>query len=104
VNLNLTEQLLAAYAPFFPEGVIGSYVNGEILAGDGDDIKLVNPTTGGAFLSYKDAGTAVVTKAAEAAVAGQRVWAALSHAERGRIMQEIGRLLRANIEPLAQLA
>jgi acyl-CoA reductase-like NAD-dependent aldehyde dehydrogenase len=103
VNLNLTEQLLAAYAPFFPEGVIGSYVNGEILAGDGDDIKLVNPATGGAFLSYKDAGTAVVTKAAEAAVAGQRVWAALSHAERGRIMQEIGRLLRANIEPLAQL-
>jgi len=103
MNLNPTEQLLAAFAPFFPEGVIGSYVNGEVLPGEGADIALVNPSNGQTFIKYKDAGAAVVSKAADAAVAGQKVWAALSHAERGRIMQEIARALRANLEPLAQL-
>ncbi|MDF3881115.1 aldehyde dehydrogenase family protein [Cupriavidus basilensis] len=100
---NLTEQLLASFGVFFPQGIIGSYVNGEILQGEGEEIPLVNPSTGETFLSYKDAGSAVVCKAVDAAVAGQRAWAAVSHAERGRIMQEIGRLLRANLEPLAQL-
>lgn len=103
MNSNATEQLLAAFAPFFPDGVIGSYVNGEVLVGDGADVTLVNPATGVAFLSYKDAGAEVVSKAAVAAVAGQRVWAALSHAERGRVMQDVGRLLRTNLEALAQL-
>lgn len=100
---NLTEQLLAAYAPFFPEGVIGSYINGQIVPGEGDEISLVNPATGLTFITYKDAGKAVASRAVEAAVEGQKVWAAYSHAERGRIMQEIGRLVRARIEPLAQL-
>ena len=100
---NLTEQLLASFGVFFPQGIIGSYVNGEILQGEGEEIPLVNPSTGETFLSYKDAGSAVVSKAVDAAVAGQRAWAAVSHAERGRIMQEIGRLLRANLESLAQL-
>lgn len=100
---NSTEQLLAVFAPFFPEGIIGSYVNGEILPGEGADVSLVNPSTGLQFLAYKDAGANVASKAALAAVAGQKVWAAMSHAERGRTMQEVGRLLRANLEPLAQL-
>src|SRR5882672_10795832 len=103
MNTNPTEQLLAAFAPFFPQGTIGSYVNGELLPGEGEEIALVNPSTGATFIKYRDAGVAVVAKAAEAAVSGQRAWAALSHAERGRTMQEIGRLLRAHLEPLAQL-
>lgn len=103
MNANPTGQLLSAYAQFFPEGVIGSYVNGEILPGDGNPVSLVNPSTAVEFVSYRDAGSAVATKAVLAAVTGQKVWAALSHAERGRTMQEVGRLLRANLEPLAQL-
>ena len=100
---NQTEQLLAAYAPFFPEGVIGSYIDGEIVAGDGAEIDLVNPATGQSFLRYRDAGEAVARRAVEAAVEGQRVWAGYSHAERGRVMQEIGRRVRGHIEALAQL-
>jgi len=103
MNLHPTEQLLAAFAPFFPEGKIGSYINGEIVEGEGAAISLVNPATGIPFIDYKDAGGTVAARAADAAVAGQKVWAALSHAERGRLMQEAGRLLRASIEPLAQL-
>jgi acyl-CoA reductase-like NAD-dependent aldehyde dehydrogenase len=98
-----TEQLLAALAPFFPEGTVGSYVNGEIVPGEGDEVTLVNPATGRAFLKYRDAGAAVAKAAVAAAEKGQKAWAALSHAERGRVMQEVGRQLRAHLEPLAQL-
>lgn len=103
MSLNQTEHLLAAYKIFFPDGVVGSYVNGTMLAGEAEPIKLVNPATGDVFLQYHDAGANVAKQAVTAAVAGQKVWAALSHAERGRLMQEAGRLLRANIEDLAQL-
>lgn len=103
MNLNSTEQLLSAFAQFFPEGIIGSYVNGEIVAGEAGPISLVNPSTGREFMAYRDAGEGVATRAALAAVAGQKTWAALSHAERGRTMQEVGRVLRAHLEPLAQL-
>jgi acyl-CoA reductase-like NAD-dependent aldehyde dehydrogenase len=103
MNTNATEQLLAAYSAFFPDGIVGSYVDGELLKGDGDNVSLTNSATGAEFLTYQDAGAAVVAKAVAAAVAGQRAWIALSHAERGRVMQEVGRVVRAHLEPLAQL-
>lgn len=103
MNLHATEQLLAAFAPFFPEGKIGSYINGQIVEGEGAEVHLINPSNGVGFISYRDAGDSVAAKAADAATAGQKAWAALSNAERGRLMQEAGRLLRAHIEPLAQL-
>ena len=103
MNLLQTEQLLKTYKVFFPEGLVGSYVNGEMIQGEGAEIKLLNPSTGEVFLQYKDAGEDIAKKAVSAASSGQKVWSALSHAERGRIMQEAGRILRENIEPLAQL-
>lgn len=103
MNLLQTEQLLKTYKVFFPEGLVGSYVNGEMIQGEGAEIKLLNPSTGEVFLQYKDAGEDIAKKAISAASSGQKVWSALSHAERGRIMQEAGRILRENAEPLAQL-
>lgn len=103
MNTHATEQLLAAFAAFFPDTQIGSYVGGAILPGDGADIALIDPATGQRFLSYQDAGEHVTAAAAQAALEGQRTWAALSHAERGRTMHAAGRLLREHIEPLAQL-
>jgi aldehyde dehydrogenase (NAD+) len=98
-----TEQLLAALTPFFPEGVIGSYVNGQIVPGEGKEVALVNPATGAKFLAYHDAGAKVAQQAVSAAAAAQKSWAALSNAERGRVMHEVGRVLREQLEPLAQL-
>lgn len=103
MNATSTEHLLAALTPFFPDGVIGSYINGEVVSGEGEEIALVNPATGVRFLTYRDAGTNVAKQAVAAAAAAQRKWAALSNAERGRVMQEVGRTLRANLEPLALL-
>ena len=98
-----TQQLLQAYQVFFPKGLVGSYVSGEMIPGDGSEISLINPATGDVYLKYNDASESIAQQACIAAMAGQQVWARLSHAERGRLMQEVGRLLRANIEPLAQL-
>lgn len=99
-----TEQLLAAFAAFFPDAdAIGSYVGGELVTGAGEPVKLFNPATGDLFLAYPDAGADLVAKAAEAAVTGQQAWAALSHAARGRVMQDVARAVRAQVEPLAQL-
>ncbi|HBI84154.1 MAG TPA: aldehyde dehydrogenase [Alcaligenaceae bacterium] len=103
MNSNQTEQIAQAYRTFFPDGIIGSYIHGEILTGEGTEISLVNPATGDVFLKYKDATESVAQKAAIAASAALKVWNAFSHAERGRLMQEAGRVLRAHIEPLARL-
>jgi acyl-CoA reductase-like NAD-dependent aldehyde dehydrogenase len=100
------EQFWAALAPFFPSAqTVGSYVAGELIRGaaTGEIVKLINPATGELFIEYADAGSEVVAKAAAAAVEGQKAWEALSHAGRGRVMQEIGRVLRGHQEPLAQL-
>lgn len=100
---SITEQLLAAYASFFPQGKIGSYVNGKLLLGDGAEIALVNPATGQELITYKDAGAAVVEQAAESAMKAYTAWNSISHAERGRLLHSAGRLLREHIEPLALL-
>lgn len=99
-----TEQLLAAFAVFFPgaDGV-GSYVNGQLVAGTGAPVTLHNAATGQPVLSYPDAGPAVVEQAIAAATAAQRQWWSLTHAGRGRVMFQIGQQIRAHAEPLAVL-
>ena len=101
---NEAEQLLAAFAPFFPgAGFVGSYVGGKLVEGDGAAVVLQNPATGADSLSYRDAGAAVVQLAAEAAVTAQAEWWKLTHAARGRIVFAVGQKIRDNTEALAQL-
>ncbi len=98
------EQLLAAFAPFFPDAdFVGSYVGGKLVQGDGAAVVLQNPATGADSLSYRDAGAAVVQLAADAALAAQAEWWKLTHAARGRIVFAVGQKIRDNTEALAQL-
>lgn len=98
------QTLAALMRPFFPEtSVIGSWVNGRMVPGTGEAIRLVDPSTGLTLAEYPDAGAPVAAEAARAAVAGQARWAALTGAARGRVMQEIARTIRGEIEPLARL-
>lgn len=98
------DTLYAKLTPFLPGAqAVGSYIGGEYLIGEGSDIALIDPATEEEFLRYPDAGVSLAARAAQAAVAGQRVWANLTAAQRGRIMQDIGREIRACLEPLAQL-
>lgn len=99
-----SDRLLAKLRAFFPRVTdVGSYVGGEYLMGRGTAITLTNPATGGVCLSYADAGADLVARAVQCAQAGQQAWAALPAAQRGRTLYEIGRTLRAHLEPLAQL-
>ncbi|WP_375508772.1 aldehyde dehydrogenase family protein, partial [uncultured Caballeronia sp.] len=84
---NAAENLLAAFAHFFPNAkTIGSYVGGELIEGTGELIQLYDAATGKPSLSYKDGGAAIVDIAADAAQRAQKQWWAMTHAARGRVM------------------
>ena len=82
---------------------VQSYVGGELVPGTGHALELTDPATGEVFARYKDAGADVVAQAAEAATRAQQEWFAKTASERGRIMFEIGRQLRANAAALSEL-
>lgn len=94
------EELLAA---LLPGGRVGSLVAGEILPGTGAALELVNPADGRVFLTYADAGAAVVDAAMAAAREGQRAWWGMAASARGRAMWEVARLVRAEAALLAEL-
>ncbi|WP_414440224.1 aldehyde dehydrogenase family protein [Burkholderia sp. 22PA0106] len=98
------DQLLAAFAHFFPGATtIGSYIDGELVAGQGETVQLYDAATGEATLAYRDAGADVVAHAAESARRAQREWWALTHAARGRVMNEVARTIRGEAEAIARL-
>ncbi len=69
------QALAALLRPFFPETTqIGSWVNGRIVPGTGEPVRLVDPSTGLTLAEYPDAGPEVVAEAARAAKAGQARW------------------------------
>ncbi|MEO0360321.1 MAG: aldehyde dehydrogenase, partial [Pseudomonadota bacterium] len=54
-----------------PESLIG----GELVAGGGEPIAIVDPFTGRELCDYPDCGAALAARAAEAASKAQAVWA-----------------------------
>ncbi|WP_422103272.1 aldehyde dehydrogenase family protein [Vreelandella sp.] len=88
---------LSAATPF------SNWINGEVVAGEGESITLINPATGEALLSYRDAGAGLIERATQAAQRGQREWMALTASERGRRMNAAIRGLEGHEEALAQL-
>lgn len=101
---NRKQELTNRISAFFPDmDVLGSYVNGKIIQGNGPTITLIDPATGEDFFSYPDAGADVVNNAAQCAATAQRKWIHMTAAQRGRVMYEVGRTVRAQLEPLAQL-
>ncbi|MBY5983931.1 aldehyde dehydrogenase family protein [Halomonas denitrificans] len=82
---------------------LSNWVGGELVAGQGEAIELIDPVTGQALLSYRDAGSELVSQAVTAAARGQQQWMSLSASERGRRMTEAAWALRGYDETLAQL-
>ena len=56
-------QLLAR----FDLSKVGSFINGEVIPGSGDEVTLVNPVNGETLLSYASADQNVVAQAVESA-------------------------------------
>lgn len=82
---------------------VKSLVAGALIAGNGEARELTDPATGRIFATFRDASTATVADAAEAAQVAQTEWFALTPAERGRILYEVGRQIRIHAVPLARL-
>ncbi|MCA8864281.1 MULTISPECIES: aldehyde dehydrogenase family protein [unclassified Halomonas] len=82
---------------------LSNWINGELVAGEGEIISLINPATGETLVNYRDAGAVLIERAAQAAERGQREWMALTASERGRRMNAALRGLEGHEEALAQL-
>ncbi|NLC36795.1 MAG: aldehyde dehydrogenase, partial [Alcaligenaceae bacterium] len=96
--------ILQAFRVFFPQAQsVGSYVDGRLLMGDGETIVLRNAATGEETLRYADMNAQGVEAAVAAAKGAQREWWALTHAQRGRVMNGIGQRVRDHAEALARL-
>src|SRR3974390_2716630 len=63
----------------------------------------INPATGEVLAELPVAGPEEIERAVRAARQAQRSWAALTGAERGRILRRAAELLRARNEELARL-
>lgn len=82
---------------------LSNWIDGSLVAGEGEEITLINPATGEALMSYRDAGAGLIERATQAAQRGQREWMALTASERGRRMNAALRGLEGHEEALAQL-
>lgn len=81
-----------------------SLINGTLTDGSGAEIELVDPFTEEVLLTYQDADKALAVMACEAAQNAQISWAkGISAAQRGQAMQDIGRAVLVNVEPIARI-
>ena len=80
VEKNGEQQVDALLNELLGTSEFGSWVDGELITGHGDNIDLTNPATGQVFLSYRDAGKDIVADAAAAAIKAQKwsTWASLA--------------------------
>lgn len=88
---------------FFSTDQIGSYVDGEVVHGAGEDVTLTDPATGKAFATYKDADASVIDAAMAAGARAQKEWMKLTASARGRVMNEIARKIRENAADIAEI-
>ena len=72
-------------------------------AGAGGPFKVINPANGAVLAELNADGAAQIDAAVLRAQAAQRKWAALSGAERGRVLHRAARMLRERNEELAVL-
>lgn len=100
----LQQRIVQTFGEFFSGAKEpASLVGGALRSGSGEDIVLRDAATGEETLRYADMSPATVEAAVAASREAQQAWAALSHAQRGRVMNAIGQRIRDRAEALAQL-
>lgn len=83
---------------------VTNFINGAMVVGDSDRVlDSVNPANGELLARVRYAGAEQAERAVQAAKAGQKIWASCSGAERGRVLNEVARLIRQNRSRLAEL-
>jgi betaine-aldehyde dehydrogenase len=82
---------------------VRNFIGGAFIDAGGEVFTTINPATGETLAEVEVAGAAEVERAVEAARRGQKAWAAMTGAERGRAMKRVADLLRARNDELARL-
>ena len=103
VSDNQAERISQILKSFFPQGEIGSFIAGTMVAGTGEELKLTDPATGKVFASFKDADQAVIDSAMAEAARAQHEWMQLTASHRGRVMYEIARRIREHAPLIAEI-
>ncbi len=81
----------------------GSLVGGEVLAGRGAAVELIDPATAQPLFAYPDCAEAGALDALDAAGRGLAAWQAVTASARGRVLWRMGELVRQRAESLAIL-
>ncbi len=83
---------------------VTNYISGEMVVGDsGHAVDSINPANGELLASVCYVSDKQAQEAVNAAKLGQKVWAGYSGVERGRILNEVARLIRINRMRIAEL-
>ncbi|MGI4839574.1 MAG: aldehyde dehydrogenase family protein [Janthinobacterium lividum] len=99
-----TQKILELMRPFWGDrSTIGSYVGGEFIDGHGAPVEVRNAHDDSLLLSFADADESLVAIADQAAKAAQQQWWALTAQARGRVLYQVGALIREQAESLAQI-
>lgn len=86
------------------EFMVENYIAGAQVAGDSETVvDTLNPATGEVLASVKYASDMQIDATVQAAQKGQAEWAALTGVERGRVLNEVARLIRKDRMRLATL-
>ncbi|WP_321490091.1 betaine-aldehyde dehydrogenase [uncultured Hyphomonas sp.] len=83
---------------------IDLFIDGKRVAGEGEtEFICHNPATGAAIGKFREASPAQIEEAISSATKAQKVWAAMSAEERGRILRKAAELLRERNDELARI-
>jgi len=103
VDSRLAEMRAKPRAPQPTGQTFRNFVGGQYVGGSGETFATINPATGETLGRVEIAGSDTVEAAVAAARKGQIVWAAMTGAERGRVLKRAADLLRAANAELAEL-
>ncbi|MGP3769196.1 aldehyde dehydrogenase family protein [Streptomyces sp. SDT5-1] len=92
----------AALDAHFPQG-LGSFVDGRVVAGRGEAVRLTSAATSEWVTDYADAGAEGADAVLASAVRGAEVWGATDPFERAAILREVSRTVAQHGEELAAL-
>lgn len=79
------------------------FIDGRYVEGEGPALDVLYPYTGEVIARLREATPEQVALATESAARAQKAWAALRPVERGRVLAEAARLIRARGDELARL-
>ncbi len=93
----------ALWAQLMGSDAVGSWIDGVVHSGGGDEVPLIDPATERQLFTYRDGGEEAVDAAVQSARIAQQRWWGMTASDRGRVLWRIGQLVREQLEPIARL-